>query len=100
MLYTTPAKPEVCVKLKKYEDIGKIFISDNAGGIDDEVMLKIFEPYFTTKEQGKGTGIGLYMSKMIIEQNMKGKIYAKNIDNGVNFIIEIPLKQKDEGKTI
>lgn len=94
------AKPEVCVKLKKYEDIGKIFISDNAGGIDDEVMLKIFEPYFTTKEQGKGTGIGLYMSKMIIEQNMKGKIYARNIDNGVSFIIEIPLKQKDEEKTI
>ncbi|UTJ06227.1 ATP-binding protein [Arcobacter roscoffensis] len=94
------AKPEVCVKLKKHEDMGKIFISDNAGGIDEEVMLKIFEPYFTTKEQGKGTGIGLYMSKMIIEQNMKGKIYAKNIDKGVSFIIEIPLKQKDEEKLL
>ncbi|MGA1932931.1 HAMP domain-containing sensor histidine kinase [Arcobacter sp. YIC-464] len=94
------SKPQVCVKLKNYDGVGKIFISDNAGGIDESVMLKIFEPYFTTKEQGKGTGIGLYMSKMIIEQNMKGKIYAKNIENGVSFIIEIPLKQKDEDKTI
>ncbi|MFK2823221.1 ATP-binding protein [Arcobacter sp. YIC-80] len=90
------SKPIVLVALKKENNIGKISISDNAGGIDNKVIMKVFEPYFTTKEQGKGTGIGLYMSKMIIEQNMKGKIYAKNIENGVSFVIEIPLKEQKE----
>jgi len=85
-------KPEVYVSLEKKDNVGKISISDNAGGIDKEVLPKVFDPYFTTKEQGKGTGIGLYMSKMIIEQNMSGKIYAKNVESGVEFVIEMPLE--------
>jgi len=52
-------------------------------------MPKIFDPYFTTKEQGKGTGVGLYMAKMIIEKNMDGKLSAKNIKDGAEFRIEI-----------
>lgn len=60
-----------------------ICIQDNGGGIDEDVLQRVFEPYFTTKEQGKGTGIGLYMSKMIIEQNMGGVLSMKNIDDGV-----------------
>lgn len=83
--------PEVYVVLKKENNIGKISIRDNAGGINEEILPKIFDPYFTTKDQGQGTGIGLYMSKMIIEQNMKGKFYARNIKDGVEFIIEMPL---------
>ena len=59
--------------------------------MSNNTIQKIFEPYFTTKEQGKGTGIGLYMSKMIIEQNMKGRIFARNIKDGVEFVIEMPL---------
>ena len=62
-----------------------IVVSDNGGGIEDEVLERIFEPYFTTKEQGKGTGMGLYMSKMIIEENMNAKISAVNIQDGVEF---------------
>lgn len=66
-----------------------IYIEDNAGGIPLEILERIFEPYFTTKEQGKGTGMGLYMSKMIIEENMQGKLSVKNEANGAIFMIEI-----------
>lgn len=64
-----------------------VIIEDNAGGIADEVIDRIFEPYFTTKEEGKGTGMGLYVSKMIIEENMGGVIEAHNTKEGVRFII-------------
>jgi signal transduction histidine kinase len=66
-----------------------IRITDNGGGIPEDIISRIFEPYYTTKEQGKGTGIGLYMSKMIIEQNMHGKLTARNVDGGVEFKIEL-----------
>ncbi len=64
-----------------------IIIRDNVGGIPKEIIDRVFEPYFTTKEQGKGTGIGLYISKMIIENNMNGSLTVSNIDNGAEFII-------------
>jgi signal transduction histidine kinase len=66
-----------------------IKISDNGGGIPDDIKDRIFEPYFTTKEEGIGIGIGLYMSKMIIEKNMNGKLIAENIEKGAQFIIEL-----------
>lgn len=66
-----------------------IFIEDNARGIEATILERIFEPYFTTKEQGEGTGIGLYMSKMIIEKNMAGKLDVQNTDLGAKFIISL-----------
>ncbi|WP_298753445.1 transporter substrate-binding domain-containing protein [uncultured Arcobacter sp.] len=66
----------------------RLILRDNAGGIPKDIIERVFEPYFTTKEQGEGTGIGMYMSKMIIEDNMNGKITLKNIDNGLEVYIE------------
>ena len=79
-----------------------IEVSDSGGGIDEDIISKIFEPYFTTKHKSKGTGIGLYMSHQIIVQHMKGEIWAKNIElikenkifKGCTLIIEIPLKDR------
>ncbi|GAB6073503.1 sensor histidine kinase [Nautilia lithotrophica] len=64
----------------------KISITDNGGGIDEKIIYKIFEPYFTTKDT-KGSGIGLYMSKTIIDKYFNGKLEATNIKNGAKFTI-------------
>ncbi|HEY5523600.1 MAG TPA: DUF3365 domain-containing protein, partial [Desulfuromonadaceae bacterium] len=66
-----------------------VYIRDNCGGIADDIMPRIFDPYFTTREPDKGTGIGLYMSKVIIEQNMGGHLTANNSEGGVEFRIEV-----------
>jgi signal transduction histidine kinase len=66
-----------------------ITISDNGGGIPEDILDRVFEPYFTTKEQGGGTGIGLYMSKMIIERSMHGTLQAYNSKDGANFVISL-----------
>ena len=68
-----------------------IKISDNAGGIPSTIKDKIFDPYFTTKFKSQGTGLGLYMSKIIIEKNMKGSLDVQNDNDGAVFKIQIPI---------
>ncbi|QOP42159.1 CHASE domain-containing protein [Sulfurimonas marina] len=67
-----------------------ISIEDNAGGIPDKIMKKIFEPYFSTKHDNNGTGLGLYMSKTIVEEHCNGTLSVTNTERGANFTIEIP----------
>ena len=69
-----------------------ITIEDNAGGIPNDIKENIFEPYFTTKHESLGTGLGLYMSYNIITKSLNGNIYAKNTDNGAKFIISFPIQ--------
>jgi len=68
-----------------------ISIEDNAGGIEEKYLQKIFDPYFTTKERNGGTGLGLYIAKIIIEQNMHGKLSVVNTKQGAKFTIQIPV---------
>jgi len=79
------------VVLKKNKNDVFIEISDTAGGIEKENLFKIFDPYFTTKHQAIGTGLGLYIAKMIIEETMQGSMRATNQKNGALFSIRIPL---------
>lgn len=67
-----------------------ITITDNGGGIDETIIGKIFDPYFTTKFKSKGVGISLYMSKMIIENNLKGSCRIDNMDDGACFTLRLP----------
>ncbi len=91
------------IVIKKHHDNVRIHFYDNGGGIDEKILPQIFDPYYTTKYKSAGTGIGLYMSKQIIEKHMQGSIKCKNIFYKINqeefencalFIIDIPIETK------
>lgn len=81
--------PEIKISIKVGKTYTVIKIVDNAGGIKLKDIDTIFEPYFTTKYAKQGTGIGLYMTKMIIENNMEGFVNVKNVKNGALFTIKV-----------
>jgi C4-dicarboxylate-specific signal transduction histidine kinase len=83
--------PWVKLELLQKENGHLITIEDNGGGIPEDVMPKIFDPYFTTKHQSQGTGLGLHMSYRIVTESFHGKIYVRNTQNGAKFFIELPL---------
>jgi len=80
---------KIFIDVKEENNNVIISIEDNAGGIENKILEKVFDPYFTTKHKSQGTGIGLYMTKMIIESNMNGDIKVKNSTNGARFIITL-----------
>ncbi|AXX87657.1 Cache sensor-containing two-component system histidine kinase [Malaciobacter marinus] len=85
-------KPNIKIFARENENDISLFIHDNGKGIAVEPIEKIFEPYFTTKSDSDGTGIGLYMSKIIVEKNIKGKLRVQNVNDGARFEIVIPKK--------
>ena len=66
-------------------------IEDNAGGIDPQLISKIFEPYFTTKHQSQGTGLELYLCYKIVTESLNGKLYVENTNKGAKFFIDLPI---------
>lgn len=92
-------KREIFIKAYNGDAYVVIEVQDYAGGIPEEIIDKVCDPYFTTKEEGKGTGIGLYMTKMIVEKNMNGKLSVKNYQGGALFSVIFPV-QKNPEKTI
>ena len=78
----------ISVEISESETLLKI--EDSAGGVPDENLQRLFEAYFTTKDELNGTGLGLYISKVIIEKNFNGSIHALNTENGLMLTIKIP----------
>ncbi len=90
------ADAQILIKSYDRDDICVLEISDNGGGINESIKDNIFDPYFSTKFDKNGTGLGLYISKSIIEQHHKGKIYMQNIGNGAKFIIELQASEDED----
>lgn len=83
------------INMKEHKNHIIITLQDNAGGASQEVLEKMYEPYFTTKFESHGTGIGLYMSKMIIEKSMNGSLESENREDGLLTTIIMEKETKE-----
>jgi len=85
------AERERSIEIKIFQsgERAVVTLTDNAGGIPEQILDKIFDPYFTTRGPEQGTGIGLYMSKIIIEKNIPGRLSVRNTQEGAEFRIEV-----------
>ena len=84
-------KGNIIINIQRSTNYNIIEIIDDAGKIDEDIIHSIFQPYFTTKSNG--TGLGLYMAKVIIEDKMRGTISVKNDEDNVIFTIKLPHKK-------
>ena len=89
-------QPKIILKSRRDRENIIITIEDNAGGIPLDIMDKIYNPYFTTKHEFKGTGLGLYILKMLIEKSMQGSIKIYNVNRGVICTLSLPINIEKE----
>jgi len=89
-------KAEIIISVFDHNDGVKIEFFDNAGGIDDAIIGKIFRPYFSTKDKKNGTGLGLYMCKTIIDEHHNGLLEVANHAGGVSFYMTLPLNMETD----
>ena len=90
LLHRKTENPRIMLNLYENDEAMVFEISDNAGGVHQNDIHRIFDPYFTTKHKSLGTGLGLYISKMIIEKNMNGTLSVSNTHEGAMFTIIMP----------
>lgn len=89
--------PRVSICLEEENDLITFLVTDNGGGIKPAVLSHIFEPYFTTKSDKNGTGLGLYMSAIIVEKHLKGSLKAASFDTTSTFTITLPKNIDSKG---
>ncbi|MGB9079740.1 MAG: HAMP domain-containing sensor histidine kinase, partial [Desulfuromonadaceae bacterium] len=89
LLERNVADPRVSITICCEDGRSVVTIADSAGGIPEDIIDKVFDPYFTTKGPQQGTGVGLFMSKTIIEKNMGGRLSVRNRASGAEFRIEV-----------
>ena len=87
---------KIFITIKKDKNSAYVNILDNAGGVSSNIIEKIFEPYFTTKTYKKASGLGLFISKIIIEENMQGRLDFENVGEGAKFSIKIPISEENK----
>lgn len=92
ILENAPMQKYISINIESRDKAVVVTVEDSGGGISDEIMPRVFDPYFSTKEQGKGLGIGLYMSKQIIDRHMCGRLSVENGQKGARFTIELPVE--------
>lgn len=92
--------PTIWIKGSKKNGFAEIVIEDNAGGISKDNIDRVFEAYFSTKKSKDGTGLGLYMSKIIVEEHCKGKLNVENGEYGAKFTITLPLSESTNKKEV
>jgi signal transduction histidine kinase len=86
------SSPRILIKTVTLDNEVQLSVSDNAGGISESNLARIFDPYFTTKEKSDGTGLGLYMSKLIVEDHCSGRLKVENLDEGACFTLTLPIR--------
>lgn len=91
LIEKNPKEKHIDIACKEKDSSIVFEVSDNAGGIDASIRDRIFEPYFSTKYEKNGMGLGLYMSKTIIEKHLRGTIYGTNSHEGACFSVTLPL---------
>jgi signal transduction histidine kinase len=85
---------KITIECSKEKTLNILKIYDNGGGFSTDIIDKVFDAYFTTKHQSQGTGLGLFIAKMIVEIKLNGTIEAHNINDGALFVIKLPFPPK------